>query len=257
MNELTTLTSIYKSKNYLKGFLKNCSQQTMENFNLHIEMICPSRFEENLIKKYQKKMKNLQFSKHNNQINLPEAWNNTIKHNDSKYFCIWNVDDLRTKFSLEVMYTTLETNKNIDFVYGNYFIVDKFKKTKGNFINESNREKELTKSMILGPFFMFRASVLKKIGHFDEQLYSGADYDFAIRLGKNFKGKHINSNLGYYLDSGKGLSTRPNSLQELERTVVELRYGLKPLNNNLVDEAAKKYNLNKIKEFSNFVDLAT
>ena len=51
-------------------------------------MICPSRFEENLIKKYQKKMKNLQFSKHNNQINLPEAWNNTIKHNDSKYFAL-------------------------------------------------------------------------------------------------------------------------------------------------------------------------
>ena len=31
--------------------------------------------------------------------------------------------------------------------------------------------------------------------------------------------------LGYYLDEGLGASTRPNSKQPIERTVIELRYG--------------------------------
>lgn len=31
---------------------------------------------------------------------------------------------------------------------------------------------------------------------------------------------------GYYLNEGKGASTRPNSRQALERTAIELRYGI-------------------------------
>ena len=80
--------------------------------------------------------------------------------------------------------------------------------------------------MILGPFFMFKKSVCNKIGFFDEQLKSSLDFDFAIRLAYHFSGKHLNKNLGYYLNEGKGLSTTKNSLQEIETNVIYLRYGL-------------------------------
>ena len=144
------------------------------------------------------------------------------------------------------MINLLNRDKSIDFVYGNYYIVKKFKKFKGKYINESGRESELKKSMILGPFFMFRRKVIQSINMFDEQLISGADYDFAMRLARNFKGEHINYNLGYYLNSGDGLSTSKSSLQELERTVVELRYNLEVLNNNLILDAQKKYDIKNI-----------
>ena len=36
--------------------------------------------------------------------------------------------------------------------------------------------------MLLGPFFMFRKSLLSKIGKFDEQFFTGNDYDLAMRL---------------------------------------------------------------------------
>src|SRR5205823_2870055 len=37
---------------------------------------------------------------------------------------------------------------------------------------------------------------------------------------------HVPEIIGYYLNEGLGASTRPGSLQPLERTVIELRYGI-------------------------------
>jgi len=99
--------------------------------------------------------------------------------------------------------------------------------------------------MILGPFFMFRKTAIEKAGVFDEQLVSGADFDLALRLAFNGKGLHIPEILGYYLNEGMGASTRPNSKQPLERTVIELRYGLNVLEPHLIPEA-KKYDVENI-----------
>ena len=90
---------------------------------------------------------------------------------------------------------------------------------------------------------MFKRSILEKIGYFDEQLLSGADFDFAMRLGRHGHGRHIDHNLGYYLNDRSGLSTKVNSLQEIERTVVELRYGLNPINKSLIEKAKQEYEI--------------
>ena len=86
-------------------------------------------------------------------------------------------------------------------------------------------------------------SILEKIGCFDEQLLSGADFDFAMKLARSGNGKHIDFNLGFYLNDRSGLSTNENSLQEIERTVVELRFGLNPLNKSLIEKAKKEYKI--------------
>ena len=46
---------------------------------------------------------------------------------------------------------------------------------------------------------------------------------------------HIPSNLGYYLNDGQGLSTGSRK-QPIERTVIELRYGVRVLEPHLVPE---------------------
>ena len=51
---------------------------------------------------------------------------------------------------------------------------------------------------------------------------------------------HIQEILGFYLNEGLGASTKPNSKQPLERTVIELRYGLNILEPQYIEDA-KKY----------------
>ena len=93
---------------------------------------------------------------------------------------------------------------------------------------------------------MFRKSLLEKSGVFDEQLVSGADYDLAMRLARCGKSMHIPNILGYYLNEGMGASTRPNSKQPLERTVIELRYGVRILEDRFVPQAREEYDIENI-----------
>ena len=171
--------------------------------------------------------------------------NRCIENATGDYLCIWNVDDLRPPDSIEVMAKTLDDNPDVNFVYGNYHIVPTFGSTNGQYVDETGKEEYLKVGMILGPFFMFRKSALKKSGVFDEQLMSGADYDLALRLAFNGKGLHIPINLGYYLNDGQGLSTG-NRKQPIERTVIELRYGVRVLDNSLIELAKDSYDLENI-----------
>ena len=71
------------------------------------------------------------------------------------------------------------------------------------------------------------------------------DYDLAIRLAYNGKGMYIAHNSGYYLNEGMGLSTRPDSKQALERTVIEMRYGI-PVIEPRLENAAREYDIKNI-----------
>jgi len=246
MTKLTILTSCFNGEKYLKHYFRSVKKQKFKEFRISFQHVLPKRNESKIIKNKSKGI-DIEVQVHDKQISLSEAWNKSIKNSKSEYYCIWNIDDLRTPDSLDDMIKILDSNKQIDFVYGNYYIVDKIGKKRGVFIDESGRESELISGMILGPFFMFRSSILEKTGLFDEQLLSGSDYDFAMRLGRMSSGKHIDSVLGYYLNEGAGLSTKNESLQELERTVVELRYDLKVIDNSLVSIAKEKYKIDSLK----------
>jgi glycosyltransferase involved in cell wall biosynthesis len=155
------------------------------------------------------------------------SMNRCIREASGDLVSIWNVDDLRTPHSIEVQARLLLEKPNVDIAYGNFRKVRSFTSTEGELVDCSQvPESELTRSMIIGPFFMFRKSLCTKAGFFDEQLKSGADFDLAIRLAFHGQAQMVKEELGYYLNEGLGASTRPNSLQPIERTVIELRYGI-------------------------------
>ena len=64
-------------------------------------------------------------------------------------------------------------------------------------------------------------------------------------MAHNGKGMHIPHNSGYYLNEGMGASTRPNSKQPLERTVIEMRYGIDVIEPRLIAEA-RNYDIENI-----------
>jgi hypothetical protein len=229
MKNLSTscIISLYKCDYYLEKFLLNLSEQ--KDFLKHefiFYHVCPTINEKKKIFDFIKKSKgNIIYIKNNIRVSLPTAWNECIKASTKQLIAIWNVDDLRTKNSLHLQVSKFKNN--IDFVYGNFTICNKFGLKKGKFINHCKLNKiELSKSMILGPFFMFRKKIIKKIGFFDEQLKSSADFDFAIRLAHHSNGHCIKSNLGFFLNMEKGLSTNSKTLQSIENNIVYLRYGI-------------------------------
>ena len=236
MTKVSTITPCYNMSKYMKGFLDNLSTQTHKDLEIVLDHNEPTDEEINLVEDYNKEHDNIFHIKVEGLDPIGISMNRCIEFASGDYLCIWNVDDLRTPDSIEVMAKALDDNPDVDFVYGNYTIVSNFGSTQGQYVDETGREDELTTGMILGPFFMFRKSIIEKSGVFDEQLIQGADYDLALRLAFNGKGLHLPVNLGYYLNEGLGQSTKPDSKQPIERTVIELRYNIRVLEPHLVPE---------------------
>ena len=234
MTKVSTITPCYNMSKYMKGFLDNLSTQTHKDLEIVLDHNDPSDEEVKLVEEYNEQYDNILHIKVEGVDPIGTSMNRCIEYATGDYLCIWNVDDLRTTDSIEVMAKALDENPDVDFVYGNYVIVPNFGGTEGQYVDETGREDELTTGMILGPYFMFRKSILEKSGVFDEQLVQGADYDLALRLALNGKGLHLPINLGYYLNEGLGQSTKPNSKQPIERTVIELRYNIRVLEPHLV-----------------------
>ena len=245
MTKVSTITPCYNMGKYMDGFLNNLSTQTHKDLEIVLDHNDPTEAEVKLVEDYNDKYDNILHIKVEGVDPIGTSMNRCIENATGDYLCIWNVDDLRTPESIEVMAKTLDDNPDVDIVYGNYKIVSKFGETVGQSVDIKPYIPELKTGMILGPFFMFRKSLLQKIGVFDEQFLCCNDYDFAMRLTRHGKGKFIPNMLGYYLNEGLGQSTKSDSKQPVERTVIELRYGFNILEPHLVPKT-REYDVENI-----------
>ena len=245
---------------YIKGFLDNLSTQTHKDLEIILDHNDPTDEEITLVEEYNKQHDNIFHIIVEGVDPIGVSMNRCIEFASGDYLCIWNVDDLRTPESIEIMARVLDENPDVDVVYGNYNIVPRFGETNGQYVNVEPHIPELKTGFILGPFFMFRKSLIKKSGLFDEQFSCCADYDLALRLVRNGKAHFIPDILGYYLNEGLGQSTKPNSKQPIERTVIELRYNTSVIDQSLVGVAQENYDIEYISiddskiPVSNFVD---
>ncbi len=245
MTKVSTITPCYNMGKYMRGFLTNLSQQTHEDLEVVMDHNDPSDTEIKLIEAHNEIYDNIFHIQVEGVDPIGISMNRCIENASGDYLCIWNVDDLRTPDSIEMMAKALDDNPDVDFVYGDFTQVSKFGGTEGPVVSNAGREHLLKVGMILGPFFMFRKSLLEKTKVFDEQLESGADYDLALRMAYNGEGMYIPHNSGYYLNDGMGASTSPYSKQPLERTVIELRYGLDVIDSSYIG-ATSEYDIENI-----------
>ena len=255
---VSTITPCYKMEKYLQTFLKELPKQTIfENIQVILDHNEPTEQEKKWVENFQDKYPNtIKWIIRDKVDPIGVSMNRCIENASTDKVAIWNIDDLRTLDSLEKQVKFLDDNPQFDVVFGNFVVVDKFPSFKGKFIDHISwfrRKEELEKSMILGPFFMWKKNLCERAGYFDEQLKSGADFDLAVRLAKNGNIGMVHGVLGYYLNEGKGASTKGDGRQQIERTLIEMRYGIEDkIDHNIVPYVQKEnYEQDFIVSFGN------
>ena len=217
---ISTITPCFRMKPYLKLFLEELPKQTIfDQIEIVLDHNEPDDEELVWIKDFQAKYPGRLKHLITNPVKpIGTSMNYCIREASAPLLTIWNVDDLRTPNSMELMVQAF--NEGADIVYGNFEVVRSFGSKSGSltdFSQYQTKQEEFTRSMLLGPFMAFRKSLCEKAGYFDEQLKSGADFDFAVRLAYNGKVKFSDGNTGFYLDEGKGASTRPAKAEPIIR----------------------------------------
>lgn len=228
MISVSTITSCFRGERYLAKFLESVVAQTIFD---EIEVVLvhnePSEYELELVRDFQAHYPGrLQHLVVQSVEPLGASWNRSWRAARGHYVCIWNVDDLRTSDSLQCQRDALGVNPDAALVYGDFQTVSEFGKSDGPIIDTPEFDpNEFTRGFPIGPFPMWRRAIGEQVGYFDEQLRSGADFDLAVRIALNFRMRRVPNLLGYFTDAGIGLGTG-SLFQPIERTVIELRYGI-------------------------------
>lgn len=226
--EVSILTSLYRSENYLSEFLETLASFPDEvGLEFLIRANSPSNAESRMLAEFvQRTSHRVVVERTKDREALPTSWNRLLSGARGRYITLWNVDDCRTPQGLAAQYVGLDGCPNSIFSYGPYDISGGRKGRRHSIHPPMPDSADLDKGMHLGPFMMFRADSLPFVGKFDEQLTIAADFDFALRIQAFGAGLRVNEHLGTFRDEGKGLSTRRSFRREIERSVVYTRHGM-------------------------------
>jgi len=252
---LSVLTSVYKGATYLPDFLENLRAQTLfPKLELVIVLNEPDSAEEQAVKEFfGKYARQVQILRVDKVETLGASWNRAWKAARGPYLAIWNIDDRRVPHSLGRQLSKLEQNSEWVLCYGDYLTVSAYG------IETGVRRRTPVYSAPHfgrafaqgGAFWVFRREMEEQSGNFDEQFVVAADMDFSLRMAaKGLQMGRSDGVLGYFTNAAQGLSTREEAKRaRVERTAVQLRYGVFDKVDPELKQEALLYRINAMKSF--------
>ena len=212
---VSAIVSAYNSEKYIAGRLQNLIDQSLYQKN-QLEIIvvdsCSQQNEGQYVKDFMRKFKHIIYIRTAERESVYGAWNLGIRLANGKYIINANMDDRFAEFALEKMSDEIETNSQVDAVYGDWLQTgtdnDRF---------DSGSPKELISYPEYNPLLLFhgqitshaaliRTEVFEKIGSFNAKFKVYGDREFMLRFAVNgYKAKKFSEVVGLYLKNPNGL----------------------------------------------------
>lgn len=251
---LSVLASVYRGEKYLPAYLLELQRQTLFP-QLEVLFVCnePSATELQTVQAFKHQYpQQVQILNVHPKETLGASWNRAWKLAQAPFLAIWNIDDRRMPDSLERQVTAIETY-DWALCYGDYVAVAQYGDTLGRYFatppyEVSHFQRAFAQS---GAFWVLEKHVAARLGYFDEQLRVAADMDYSFRMAANkLQMGRVDGLLGFFTDASEGLSTREGGREAiLERTVVQLRYGVYDKVRPEFRAAAQAFNLDSVQNF--------
>jgi len=215
--KISIIGSVYDADEHIEGYLENITSQTIFKEKCELILInanSPGN-EEEIIKKYTDKYANIIYRRLDQDPGIYAVWNMGVKMSSGEFITNANMDDRKAPDSLEKHAKSLFSNKDVDLVYADSYIVHEPNK-KWEDISASNQrynfEQFSTKAMLRGNLPhnnpMWRKTLHDKYGYFNENYKSASDWEFWLNCVSNgVKFAKINNVLGIYYFNPKGIST--------------------------------------------------
>lgn len=230
MKKITLITSLYKGSDYIESFLKNIIGQTVWNdCNLYILDANSPDNEIEIIKDYISFNDNIKYERLENDPGIYACWNKMIENSHTEYITNANVDDLLVSNCIEKHIDLLDSNIDIDLAYCINVETDVYgmpEKFDGHKIFPTGIYSlyNMLLSNLPHNHPVWRRSLHKRYGFFDESYHSAADWDFWLRcasLGSKFE--LIQEPLGVYYRNPSGISSSENNMNRNLAEVEEVR----------------------------------
>jgi glycosyltransferase involved in cell wall biosynthesis/Flp pilus assembly protein TadD len=229
---LTAVVSTYNAERFIEGCLQDLLEQTIgDRLEIIVVDSASEEDEATVVRDFQKRYPNIKYLRTAMRENVYQAWNRGIKFALGKYVTNANTDDRHRHDAYELMVGELETNDDIALVYAD---VIKTKTANETFRqctptgvsrwHDWDRSKLLEEGCFIGPQPVWRKSVHREYGYFDDNYFVSADFEFWLRISQTHDFYHINKPLGLYMDRPDSIEHAAGTRKEHEDQEILQRY---------------------------------
>jgi len=231
--KISIITSIYNGDEYIRPYLEDITRQTIFKEKCELILInanSPGNEEEVIMEYKEKYPDNIVYRKLDEDPGIYGVWNMGVEMATGEFLTNANLDDRKAPNSLEMHAKALFTEEDVDLVYADMLITDQPNEVweknssngrKYNFPQFSFDNLKMVNMPHASP--LWRASVHKKYGKFDEKYGSAGDWEMWLRAAsQGSKFKKIESILGLYYFNPKGISTNPENFDWKQKEEAEV-----------------------------------
>jgi glycosyltransferase involved in cell wall biosynthesis len=192
---ISVIMPVYNGEKYLRQSIESVIQQTYKDWELIIVNDCSTDNSRDIMQSYADADSRIRIVDNSSNLKLPRSLNAGFREARGKYLTWTSDDNLYKPNALEELSGYLDYNFEIGLVYSDMDVVD----DSLNFIGEQSLESDrLLYADCVGASFMYRMKVIDKVGEYEPNMFLVEDYDYWIRISKQFKVGHLNKNLYIY-----------------------------------------------------------
>ncbi len=184
----------YNGARYLGQSIESCLNQTYRDIELIIVDDGSTDATPEIIESF--KDPRIKYIRHKKNQRLPGALNTGFRYSTGEYLT-WTSDDNQfLPEAIEIMKGCLDKNKYADLVYADYW--QYFRQTGEKSLMKLKDILDLTNYNTVGACFLYTRRVYEAVGNYNPNYELVEDYDYWIRITKQFKTIHCPTPLYIY-----------------------------------------------------------
>lgn len=187
---------VFNGEKHLDRAIQSVLSQTYNNWELIIVNDCSVDKSLQIASGFTQKDKRIKLIDHEVNKKLPAALNTGFKHAQGGLFTWTSHDNEYLPDAILEMVDFMQKNPKAGLLYADEEVVNE---TSGNveILAKGNIEK-IVFGNVIGACFLYRSEVKDLVGNYNETFFLAEDYDYWLRIWKNFECLHLNKTLHRY-----------------------------------------------------------
>lgn len=211
MEKISVVLPVYNGEKYISQAIESVLQQNYENWELIIVNDCSTDGTSRIINDYEKKDTRIRVYNNVNNLKLPATLNVGFSHAKGEYFTWTSDDNILLPQFLVVLKRYLDDNTQVDFVYSDYIGIDSEGNELG--IRHMLEPENMLYTNSVGASFLYRRKIYDEIGGYSPEWFLVEDYEYWLRVYKQYRMMHVDDVLYQYRFHEQSLSkTRLESI---------------------------------------------
>jgi glycosyltransferase involved in cell wall biosynthesis len=179
----------YNGRRYLAESIQSCLDQTYQNWELIIVDDCSTDDTPAIIERFARQDARVVPVRHEKNRRLPGALNTGFARSRGEYLTWTSDDNLYEPDALELMVRYLEAEPSTGLVYCDERWIDDEGEERGLCLKAE--PDELRNRNCINACFLYRRAVYEAVGEYDPAMFLIEDYEYWLRVAKQFRIAHL------------------------------------------------------------------